>query len=80
MQLIADRLSELLVHRGCDGTTAVLAGQIALACYPTAKRPGQQPPQPWPPTPRTPSGERLPSGPVPPNPIIPPPWHDDEAQ
>ena len=38
MQQIADKLSSLLSHRGCDEASALLAGQIALACYQTAKR------------------------------------------
>jgi len=42
-QQIADKLSELLIHRGADDATAVLAGQIALACYQTAKRLGNDP-------------------------------------
>jgi AcrR family transcriptional regulator len=42
-QQIADKLSELLVRRGADGATAVLAGQIALACYQTARRLGNEP-------------------------------------
>jgi AcrR family transcriptional regulator len=42
-QQIADKLSELLIHRGADDATAVLAGQIALACYQTAKRLGNNP-------------------------------------
>ena len=37
-QQIADKLSELLIRRGADDATAVLAGQIALACYQTARR------------------------------------------
>jgi AcrR family transcriptional regulator len=43
MQQIADKLSELLIHRGADEPTARLAGQIALACYQTAKRLGNNP-------------------------------------
>jgi AcrR family transcriptional regulator len=43
MQQIADRLSELLIHRGCDQATALFAGQIALACYQTAKNLGNNP-------------------------------------
>jgi AcrR family transcriptional regulator len=42
-QQIADKLSELLIHRGADDATAVLAGQVALACYQTAKRLGNNP-------------------------------------
>jgi AcrR family transcriptional regulator len=37
-QLIAGKLSDLLIHRGTDKATALLAGQISLACYQTAKR------------------------------------------
>ena len=43
MQQIADRLSELLIHGGTDEATARLAGQIAIACYQTAKRLGNNP-------------------------------------
>ena len=43
MQQIADKLSDLLIHRGCDEAIAVLAGQVALACYQTAKRLGRDP-------------------------------------
>ena len=43
MQQIADKLSNLLIHRGSDEPTARLAGQIALACYQTAKRLGNNP-------------------------------------
>jgi len=31
-------LSDLLIHRGTDKATALLAAQVALACYQTAKR------------------------------------------
>ena len=37
-QQIASRLSELLQHRGAEGSTAVLAAQIALGCYETARQ------------------------------------------
>ena len=37
MQQIADKLGDLLIHRGCDETTAVFAAQIALACFQTAR-------------------------------------------
>jgi AcrR family transcriptional regulator len=37
-QQIADKLSDLLIHRGTDEATALLAAQVALACYQTAKR------------------------------------------
>ena len=43
MQQIADKLSELLTHRGSDEATARFAAQIALACYQTAKRLGNNP-------------------------------------
>jgi AcrR family transcriptional regulator len=43
MQQIADKLSNLLIHRGCDEAIAVFAGQIALACYQTARRLGNNP-------------------------------------
>ena len=42
-QQIGDKLSELLIRRGSDQATAVLAGQIALACFQTAKRLGNNP-------------------------------------
>jgi hypothetical protein len=37
-QQTADKLTNLLIHRGCDEAIALFAGQIALACYQTAKR------------------------------------------
>jgi len=43
MQQIADKLGDLLIHRGCDEATALFAAQIALACYQTAKRLGNNP-------------------------------------
>jgi AcrR family transcriptional regulator len=43
MQQIADRLSDLLIGRGCDEPTARFAAQIALACYQTAKCLGNNP-------------------------------------
>jgi AcrR family transcriptional regulator len=43
MQQIADKLSELLIHCGSDEATARFAAQIALACYQTAKRLGNNP-------------------------------------
>jgi AcrR family transcriptional regulator len=43
MQQVADKLSELLIHRGSDEATARFAAQIALACYQTAKRLGNNP-------------------------------------
>jgi AcrR family transcriptional regulator len=42
-QQIADKLSDLLIHRGSDEATAVFAAQIALACYQTAKHLGNNP-------------------------------------
>jgi len=43
MQQFADKLSELLIRRGSDEATAVLASQIALACFQTARRLGNNP-------------------------------------
>ena len=43
MQQFGDKLSELLTRRGSDEATAVLAGHIALACFQTAKRLGNDP-------------------------------------
>ena len=43
MQQTADKLSELLIHRGTDEATALFAGQVAVACYQTAKRLGNNP-------------------------------------
>jgi AcrR family transcriptional regulator len=37
-QQIADKLSDLLIHRGSDQATAIFAAQVALACYQTARR------------------------------------------
>jgi len=37
-QQIADKLSDLLIHRGSDQATAVFAAEVALACYQTARR------------------------------------------
>ena len=42
-QQIGDKLSDLLIHRGSDEATARLAGQVALACYQTAKLLGNNP-------------------------------------
>ena len=42
-QQIADKLGDLLIHRGTEKATAVFAAQIALACYQTAKRLGNDP-------------------------------------
>jgi AcrR family transcriptional regulator len=42
-QQFADKLSDILIHRGSDEATARLAGQIAIACYQTAKRLGNNP-------------------------------------
>jgi AcrR family transcriptional regulator len=43
LQLIADRLSEILVGHGTDEATAVFAAQVALACYQTARRRAHRP-------------------------------------
>jgi AcrR family transcriptional regulator len=43
MRQFGDKLSELLIRRGSDEATAVLAGQIALACFQTARRLGNNP-------------------------------------
>ena len=43
MQQIGDQLSNLLIARGADEATAVLAAQVALACFQTAKRLGNNP-------------------------------------
>ena len=43
MQQFAGELSGVLIRRGSDQATAVLAGQIAVACYQTAKRLGNDP-------------------------------------
>jgi AcrR family transcriptional regulator len=43
MQQTADKLSELLIQRGSDEATALFAGQVAVACYQTAKRLGNDP-------------------------------------
>ncbi len=43
MQQLAGKLSELLIHRGSDEATARFAGQIALACYQTARSLGNNP-------------------------------------
>ena len=43
MQQIADKLSDLLIRRGSDEATARFAAQIALACFQTAKRLGNDP-------------------------------------
>ena len=42
-QQLADKLSDILVHRGADEATAVLAGQVAIACCQVAKRLGNDP-------------------------------------
>jgi AcrR family transcriptional regulator len=44
-QLIADRLTQLLVGRGTSEPTAVFAGQVALACYQIARRRATSPSQ-----------------------------------
>ena len=43
MQQIAGKLSGLLICRGSDEATARSGGQIAIACYQTAKRLGNNP-------------------------------------
>jgi AcrR family transcriptional regulator len=43
MQQTADKLSDLLVHRGSDEATARFAGQVAVACYQTARCLGNNP-------------------------------------
>ena len=43
MQQFAGELSGVLIRRGSDQATAVLAGQIAVACYQAAKRLGNDP-------------------------------------
>jgi AcrR family transcriptional regulator len=43
MQQFADKLSAVLIQRGSDPAIAVLAGQIAIACYQTAKGLGNDP-------------------------------------
>ena len=42
-QQIADKLSELLIHRGSGEATARFAAQIAIACFQTAKSLGNNP-------------------------------------
>jgi AcrR family transcriptional regulator len=42
-QQIGDQLSDLLVRRGSDQATAVFAAQVALACFQTARRLGNNP-------------------------------------
>lgn len=43
MQQLAEKLSDILVHRGSDEATAVLAAQVAIACCQVAKRLGNNP-------------------------------------
>lgn len=43
MQAFAERLTALLLDRSCDRPTAVLAAQVAVACYQTAKRVDNRP-------------------------------------
>lgn len=43
MQQFAVKLSEVLLRRGSGEAIAVLAGQIAIACYQTAKLLGNNP-------------------------------------
>ena len=42
-QQFAEKLSGVLIRRGSDEATAVLAGQVAIACYQTAKCLGNNP-------------------------------------
>ncbi|MEF2978928.1 TetR/AcrR family transcriptional regulator [Subtercola sp. YIM 133946] len=42
-QLIADRLSDLLIARGTEESVAIFAAQIALACAQTARRRANNP-------------------------------------
>jgi len=65
MQQIADKLSDLLIRRGSDEATARFAGQIAIACYQTAKCLGNNPRTLVDETFRPPSGEYSHSGPAP---------------
>jgi AcrR family transcriptional regulator len=44
-QLIADRFTQLLVGRGTTESTAVFAGQVALACYQTGRHRASSPSQ-----------------------------------
>jgi AcrR family transcriptional regulator len=43
VQQMGDKLSQVLIHRGSDESTAVFAAQIALACFQTAKALGNNP-------------------------------------
>jgi AcrR family transcriptional regulator len=43
VQQFAEKLSGVLIRRGSDEATAVLAGQVAIACYQTAKCLGNNP-------------------------------------
>jgi hypothetical protein len=43
VQQMGDKLSQLLIHRGTDESTALFATQVSLACYQTAKALGNNP-------------------------------------
>jgi AcrR family transcriptional regulator len=43
VQQMGDKLSQVLIHRGTDESTALFAAQIALACFQTAKALGNNP-------------------------------------
>jgi len=43
VQQFAEKLSEILIRRGSDQAVAVLAGQVAIACYQTARCLGNNP-------------------------------------
>ena len=43
IQQLGDKLSQVLIHRGTDESTAIFAAQGALACFQTAKALGNNP-------------------------------------
>jgi AcrR family transcriptional regulator len=43
VQQIGDKLSQVLIHRGTDESTALFAAQVAVACFQTAKALGNNP-------------------------------------
>jgi len=43
VQQLGDKLSQVLIHRGTDESTAIFAAQVALACCQTAKALGNNP-------------------------------------
>ena len=43
VQQLGDKLSQVLIHRGTDESTALFAAQVALACFQTAKALGNNP-------------------------------------